>query len=84
MVGRVGDRRSHADDTDLADALGAHRVVMGVVLVDPDGLDLLRVRVCGDVLARQVVVDHVPEPRVDHGCLVERHRQAHRHPSDQL
>jgi hypothetical protein len=37
----VGDRGGDAYDADFAAALGAHRVVVRVVPVDPGGLDVL-------------------------------------------
>jgi hypothetical protein len=63
VVNGVGDGGGHPDDADLAGALGAHRVVVRVVLIDPGGLDVLGVGACGDVVAGQVTVDDVAEPR---------------------
>src|SRR6516165_236975 len=64
VVDGVGDRGGDTHDADLAGPLGAHRVVVRVVLVDPGGLDVLGVGAGGDVVAGQVAVDDVAEPRV--------------------
>src|SRR5215208_1264540 len=80
----VGDGRGGADDADLADSLDADRVELVVVLVDPAHVDRRRVGGRRDVVAGEVVVDVVAEARVEHALLVQRHRDAHRHPADQL
>src|SRR5699024_3332979 len=80
----ICDRGGRPDDTDLPVPLRTQRVDMRVVLVDPVGLHLTDVGVCGDVVSGQVVVDHVPEPVVQHAVLVQRHRQPHGHATGEL
>ncbi len=72
------------DDPDLAGAPRSHRVDVCVSLVEPEGLDVLHIRVCADVVARQVVSHHVAEPVVPEAFLVQSHRQSHRHSSNEL
>src|SRR3954463_3638136 len=57
VVDGVGDGGGGAHDADLTDTLGAHRVQVRVVLLHPDGLDVLNVGAGGDVVLRQVVVE---------------------------
>ena len=71
-------------DADLSYALGAHRVDVGIVLVDPGHVHLADVGVGGDVVLGEVVVYDVPEAGIDQALLVQRHGQPHRHPADEL
>ena len=52
--------------------------------VEPVRLDLAYVGIGGDVVFGEVVGDHVAEARIQHAVLVQRHRQAHGHPADEL
>src|SRR3954453_21303223 len=84
VVNGVGDRRGRAHDADLADALGAHRVEVGVVLLEPGRLELLDVRAGGDVVLGEVVVEVAAKLAVEDSPLVQGHGQAHVHPADEL
>src|ERR1700730_5521810 len=66
VIDSVGDGRGGADDADLANALHAHGVDVGVLLVDPAHVDGSHVGVGGDVVLRAVVVDVIAEARVQH------------------
>src|SRR5262245_17025746 len=84
MPHRVRDGGRSADDPDLADALATERTQLVVMLVDPEHVDVWYVGVARDVIAGQIVIGVVAEPRIHHALLVQRHRQPHRHATDQL
>jgi len=64
VIDGVGDGRGGDDDPDLANALGAHGVDVGVVLVDPGHVDRAGVGVGRDVVLSEVVVHVIAEARV--------------------
>jgi hypothetical protein len=55
VVDRVGDGGGDTDDADLAQALGAEGIDDFVVLVDEDHVDVVHVRVHGEVIVGEVV-----------------------------
>ena len=65
VVDGVGDGGSCADDADLADDPGPHRVGVRIGFTEPDRFDLVDVGVGCDVVAGEVVVDDVPEASVE-------------------
>src|SRR5207248_9990575 len=84
VIDGVGDGSGGADDADLANALHAHRVDVGVGLLDPAHVYLPDVGVGGDVVLSEVVVHVIAKARVQHAFLVQRHRQPPRHPPQAL
>jgi hypothetical protein len=84
VVNPVGDGGRGAGDPHLAETLGAHRVDLRIVLVDPGSLHAADVGVGGDVVADEVVVDVVAEVRVQDAVLVQCHREPPCHPAQQL
>src|SRR5207253_7966516 len=84
VIDGVGDGSGGADDAELANALHAYGVDVGVVLVDPGHVDLPDIGVGGDVVLGEVVVDVIAEAWVQHAFLVQRHRQSPRHPAQEL
>src|SRR5437868_12209023 len=59
VVNGVGDRRGGADNANLADALGAHRVQVRVRLLNPCRLDVTDIRAGRDVVAGEIAVNVV-------------------------
>jgi hypothetical protein len=55
VVDRVGDGGGDTDDADLAQVLGAEGIDDFVVLVDEDHVDVVHVRVHGEVIVGEVV-----------------------------
>src|SRR5271170_7175042 len=84
VVDGVADGCGGAGDADLADALGAHRVQVRVVFLDPRRVQVLHVGVGGDVVLREVPAGEAAVCRVYVGTLHQRHAQAHRHRPGEL
>src|SRR5579864_1967514 len=74
VIDGVGDGGGGANDPELPDPLHAQRVDVPVLRLDPGDLNGLHIRVGGDVVPGEVVVDVVPEARVQHALFVQRHR----------
>ena len=84
MMDGVGDRGGDADDADLAQALDAEAIDLGVGLVDEDDLDLSNVGVHGDMVFGDVGVHDPAEFMVDQRLLMQRHADAPDHAADDL
>jgi hypothetical protein len=84
MIDGVGDGGGSADDPDFAHPFRTHRIDMRVNLIDPGHVDGADIGVGRDVVLREVVVHVVAEARVQDARLVQRHRQAHRHRTQEL
>src|SRR5437879_10152143 len=69
---RVGDGTGRAGDADLAHALDAERVDMGIMLLDRHRLERWHIGVHGDVILREIGIQRPAGPPVDDGMLMER------------
>src|SRR6266542_1263145 len=79
MVDGIGDGSGRAHVGELANALHAGWVVFAVLLGDADDFDLVGLRVHGNEIVGQIVVDVARPGFVDLGCLVQRGADAPDH-----
>ena len=78
------DCRRHADDADLAHALGAQPADDAVVLCDEDHVDVVDVGIHRDVVFGEVVVHEAAQRVVGMRLLVQRLADAPHHAADDL
>ena len=76
---RVGDRAGRSGDPDLADALDAERVDVGVVLFDENGFERGDVRVHRHMVLAEIWVHRAAGAWVHDGMLMQSERYAPNH-----
>ena len=75
---RVGHGRRHSDRTQLADALGADRAGVLVVVIDEVHVDIPDIGVARDDVAREVLRQEATEVRLERRTLEQGLAQAPR------